>query len=154
MPRWSHPTDFFLNSKKSCSPITANDTVERIICYFRRKNCQRCLSDSRTTENDKKISRNILALKISPTQTRVFLSFLTSVKTGQYFLSAQDGFLYHPMSERRKVRGRLDTSNEATLDHWTNTDVRAADWDIKAQPYSETKKSQTYSLWLSKYTIR
>ena len=99
MPRWSHPTDFFLNSKKSCSPITANDTVERIICYFRRKNCQRCLSDSRTTENDKKISRNILALKISPTQTRVFLSFLTSVKTGQYFLSAQDGF-FIPSNER------------------------------------------------------
>ena len=76
MPRWSYPTDFFLNSKKSCSPITANDTVERIICYFRRKNCQRCLSDSRTSENDKKISRNILALKISPHTDKGFSELL------------------------------------------------------------------------------
>lgn len=68
MPKWSHPTEFFLNSKKSCSPITVNDTVERILCYFGRKNCQRCLSDSRTSENnvpDNIISRNIFALKIS-----------------------------------------------------------------------------------------
>ena len=72
MPRWSHPTDFFLNSKKSCSPITANDTVERIICYFRRKNCQRCLSDSRTSENDKKNLEKYFSLKNLPPHRQGF----------------------------------------------------------------------------------